>query len=209
MKIKRFILGPIQANCYVACDQSKQEGVVIDPSVFDRKVIDFIQKESSKIKYIFLTHGHFDHVTGAATMARELSAKICLHPADLSIMPVEASGRVHQMGSSFEKFKPDIELEDNQHLKIGALDFTVLHTPGHSPGGVCFYEKSQGILFSGDTVFKNGYGRTDLPGGSEEQLFASIKNKILTLPDEVRIYPGHGEETSLGEERVFFEKFSI
>ena len=205
MKIKRFTLGPIQTNCYVAFDQSKQEGVVIDPSVFDRKVIDFIQKESLKIKYIFLTHGHFDHVTGAATMARELSARICLHPADLSIMPVEASGRVHQMGFSFEKFKLDIELEDGMPFTVGWLNFTIIHTPGHSPGGVCFYEKSQGILFSGDTVFKNGYGRTDLPGGSEGKIFDSIRNKILILPDKVAIYPGHGEETTVGQEKEYFE----
>jgi glyoxylase-like metal-dependent hydrolase (beta-lactamase superfamily II) len=205
MVIKRFIVSSFETNVYIVYDKSTKEGVVIDPSFFDKKVMDFIAEKQLKIKLILLTHGHFDHVTSAAAIKRELNAQICIHPADLAIMPVDKSGRAHQIGYSFEMFEPDIELKDDQRVSVGSLDFIILHTPGHSPGGVCFYSPKEKVLFSGDTIFKNGYGRTDLVGGSEEQLFKSIKEKIFTLPNEVKIFPGHGEETSVADEMAFFE----
>jgi len=227
MVIKRFIVSSFETNVYIVYDKSTKEGIVIDPSFFDKKVMDFIAEKQLKIKLILLTHGHFDHVTSAAAIKRELNAQICIHPADLAIMPVDKSGRARQIGYSFEMFEPDVHLYDGQNIRVGessrfrripklrararsypridSIDFTVLHTPGHSPGGVCFYSPKEKVLFSGDTVFKNGYGRTDLVGGSEEQLFKSIKEKILTLPNEVKIYSGHGEETSVADEMAFFE----
>jgi len=194
MVIKKFVIGPIETNCYLVYD--KKAGILIDPAVFDKQVLEFIKNNQLKIEYILLTHGHFDHISGASDFAKELNAKICLHPDDLSLTQGLARGLGKIWGYNSKFFQPDILLKDGQQFKIGDLDFKVIHTPGHSPGGVSFYFKKEKILFSGDTLFASSYGRTDLPGGDEEKILASIK-KLLKLPPETKVYPGHGEETTV------------
>lgn len=198
MLIRRYILGSIQTNCYLVFD--KKSGILIDPAVFEQKILDFIKKENLKIEYILLTHGHFDHISGAAAFAKKLSAKICLHQDDLLLTRGLARNVGRIWGYKSKSFQPDIFLEDGQKFKVGDLEFEVIHTPGHSEGGVCFYFEKQKVIFSGDTLFAGSYGRTDLPGGDEEKIFESIK-KLLKLPPETKVYPGHGEETKVGEER--------
>jgi len=201
MVVKKFVIGPIETNCYLVYD--KKVGVLIDPAVFDKQVLEFIKSNQLKIEYILLTHGHFDHVSGAADFAKELETKICLHPDDLSLTKGLAKSFGKMWGYDSKSFKPDILLKDGQQFKIGDLDFKVIHTPGHSQGGVSLYFEKQEILFSGDTLFAGSYGRTDLPGGDEEKIFASIK-KLLKLPPETKVYPGHGEETTVHEEIRYY-----
>lgn len=200
MIIQRFIIGPIETNCYLVYDENKKLGILIDPAVFEQKILDFIKKENLKIEYILLTHGHFDHTSGADAFAKKLGAKICLHQDDLLLTRGLARSVGRIWGYKSKSFQPDIFLNDGQKFKVGDLEFEVIHTPGHSEGGVCFYFEKQKVIFSGDTLFAGSYGRTDLPGGDEEKIFESIK-KLLKLPPETKVYPGHGEETKVGEER--------
>lgn len=202
MDIKKFLLGPIETNCYIVYDKKKKAGVNIDPAVFAQEVIDFIKKHDLKIDYILLTHGHFDHLSGAAALAKELNAKICLHPDDLWQLKESSGGIAPMFGYKLEYFEPDILLKDSQKFKVGDLEFKVIHTPGHSPGGVSFYFEKAKVLFSGDTLFAGSYGRTDLPAGDEQEIFKSIK-KLLELPENVKVYPGHGDETTIGDEKIY------
>lgn len=199
MVIKKFVLGSIATNCYVAYDEAKKSGALIDPAVFAPEILDYINDSHLKIDYILLTHGHFDHVSGVADFAKALNAKICLHQDDLSITQGSARGLGKMYGYELKTFKPDIFLKDGQDLRVGDLAFKVIHTPGHSSGGVCFYLQKQKVIFSGDTLFAGSYGRTDLPAGDEEKIFASIE-KLIKLPPETKVYPGHGEETTIEEE---------
>lgn len=201
MIVKKFVIGPIETNCYLVYD--KKAGILIDPAVFESKVLDYIKNNQLKIEYILLTHGHFDHISGVSKFAKELSAKIALHQGDQSLTQGLFRLSAPLFGYRISAFKPDVFLEDGQIMTAGDLEFRVIHTPGHSPGGVNFYLEKQKILFSGDTLFAGSYGRTDLPGGDEEKIFESIK-KLLKLPPETKVYPGHGEETTVGKEITYF-----
>jgi glyoxylase-like metal-dependent hydrolase (beta-lactamase superfamily II) len=204
MKIERFVLGPVQTNTYLVYNENSKEGVIIDPAVYDTEMIRTINEVGLNIKYILITHGHFDHVTGLSELKKQVSAPICMNPADLAIMPIDEKGMVNQVGFSFEAFQPDINLSDNQQLKVGSLNFSVIHTPGHTPGCVCFYFAEEKVLFSGDTLFQSAIGRTDFPLGSYEQIISSITNKLLTLPESANVYPGHGEQTTIRQEKLHF-----
>ncbi|MFA6525495.1 MAG: MBL fold metallo-hydrolase [Patescibacteria group bacterium] len=204
MKIERFVLGPVQTNTYLVYDENSNTGVVIDPAVYDSGMIKAINDRGLQIKYILITHGHFDHVTGLSKLKEQIPVSICIHPADLAIMPKDEKGIVNQIGFSFEAFQPDIELRDNQKIDVGDLKFSVIHTPGHTPGCVCFYLANEKVLFSGDTLFQSAIGRTDFPLGSEDQIMASIINKLFTLPEAVIVYPGHGEKTTIEQEKTHF-----
>lgn len=199
MVIKKFVLGSIATNCYLVYDEAKKSGSLIDPAIFESEILDYINYNHLKIDYILLTHGHFDHISGVADFVKALHSKICLHQDDLSVTRGLATDLGKMYGYELKHFKPDIFLKDGQEFKVGDLVFKVIYTPGHSPGGVSFYFAKQKVIFSGDTLFAGSYGRTDLPGGDEEKIFASIK-KILALPGETKVYPGHGEETTIEEE---------
>lgn len=204
--IERFVVGPLATNTYVVHDGKSGRGVVIDPAFFDERMVTFIRRRALTITHILLTHGHFDHVSGAAAVKKKFGAAIYLHAADTALCRPDTRGRAQQLGISFEAPPIEVMLKGGQRLAVGSLDFTVLHTPGHTPGSVCFYEKSHGVLFSGDTIFQGGYGRTDLPGGSTVQLFESIQKNIFSLPDETLLYPGHGETTSVGEASAYYRE---
>lgn len=201
MVIKKFILGPIKTNCYIVYDDNKEAGVIIDPAIFAQEVIDFVKKQDLKIEYILLTHGHFDHLSGAVAMAKKLGAKICLHQEDIQVIKESVGDLASMFGYKLEYFEPDIFLKDRQEFKVGNLEFKVIHTPGHSPGGVSFYFEKEKVLFPGDTLFADSYGRTDLPGGDEQEIFKSIK-KLLELPEDIKVYPGHGDDTTIGIEKL-------
>jgi len=206
MAIERFVVGPLATNTYVVHDGKSGRGAVVDPAFFDERMATFIRRRALTVTHILLTHGHFDHVSGAAAVKKEFGAAICLHAADAALCRPDGRGRAHQLGVSFEAFPVDAYLKGGEHLAVGTLDFVVIHTPGHTRGSVCFYEKSHGLLFSGDTIFQGGYGRTDLPGGSTAQLFGSIQKNIFSLPRKTVLYPGHGETTSVGEASAYYRE---
>ncbi len=200
-----YVLGPIENNTYLLYDEETKDCVVIDPSFdFDRVLRD-IEKRGLKPREIWLTHGHFDHFVGTGyPAALALGIDAHMHPSDENVF------REYQrsMASAIPFIKdcplPVMDLTDGGTLRVGKYEFTTLLTPGHSPGHCCFYCEEAGWLYSGDLVFWHSYGRTDLPGGSEDALMTSIREKVLTLPDDTLIMPGHNDFTSVRGERMFY-----
>ena len=195
-----FALGPVQTNCFLVFDPKSRECVVIDPAWEGERLADEITQRSLALTSVLVTHAHFDHIGGCAALVARHPAPIYLHPADLPLWSVD--GGASFFGLDIEPLPPPgPAFEDGMHLHSGALDFEVLHLPGHTPGHVGLLESAHGWLFSGDVLFAGSIGRTDLPGGDYVTLMASIRNRLLTLPDATLVYSGHGPETTIGRER--------
>lgn len=182
--LRKLVVGPYQANCYILADKGAREGLVIDPGDEVFRIVKEITQLGIAIQYILITHGHIDHVGGAQELRRITQAPVWIHPLD-------AGG----LG-----FSPDGGLVEGQEIQIGRYRIVVIHTPGHSPGGVCF--QTAGAVFTGDTLFAGSIGRTDFPGGNHHQLIQGVMRKIFSLGDDVRIYPGHGPHTTIGREKL-------
>ena len=200
VNIKKFVAGPIETNTYVIYDD-KKKGVVIDPGFPSQELLYFIKNRKLKIEYILLTHGHFDHVCFVSDLQEVTGAQIAMSEKDLEMMERSHTWVGQSMGYELKYFTPDILLEDKDNLKIGDIILKVIATPGHSSGGLCFYLENEMFLFSGDTIFAGAVGRTDLPFSSEEEICKSIKVKLFILPNEVKVLPGHGRETTIGKEK--------
>ncbi len=195
-----YSLGPVQTNCFLVFDSESRECVVIDPAWEGERLADEIARRGLALKAVLVTHAHFDHIGGCAALVARHPAPIYLHPADLPLWSVE--GGAAYFGLAIEPLPPaGPAFEDGMHLRCGVLDFEVLHLPGHTPGHVGLLEAARGWLFSGDVLFADSIGRTDLPGGDYATLMASIRDRLLTLPDSTVVYSGHGPETTIGRER--------
>ena len=181
--LKRLIVGPYQANCYILAHKETKECLVIDPGGDVHRIVGEVNRNELKVVYILITHGHIDHIGGAEELRRITKAPVWIHPLD-------ASGL---------NFKPDGNLYDGQKIDLGTYRISVLHTPGHSPGGVCFH--APGAVFTGDTLFAGSVGRTDFPGGDHHRLIEGVVKKVFPLGDELRVYPGHGPASTIGRER--------
>ncbi|WP_088186325.1 MBL fold metallo-hydrolase [Desulfosporosinus sp. FKA] len=193
-------VGLMGANCYLfACMESKK-AVLIDPGADGKMIHRWVTDKGLHIDYILLTHGHVDHI-GAVDELRDLlgDVQVGIHSGDAEMLTDGRKNLSSYFGPGIVLKSADFLLEDGQEILVGKERLKVLHTPGHSPGGVCLWS-SEG-LFSGDTLFAGSIGRTDFPGGSMELLIRGIKEKLFTLPDNTRVLPGHGEETSIGEEK--------
>jgi glyoxylase-like metal-dependent hydrolase (beta-lactamase superfamily II) len=201
MILKLLTVGPFASNCYIVGSESSKRGIIIDPGAEAKLILKTVNDLGLTISLIVVTHMHFDHV-GALTPVKEgTGAKFALHEAETEAGLGVFSRMLSSMtGGSFSQLpKPDRLLKDGDTIDIDGLHFTVLHTPGHSPGGISLYGHE--IVFTGDALFNYGIGRTDFPGCSYDQLMDSIQNKLMTLPDETIVYPGHGPSTTIGEER--------
>ena len=203
MIIKNFVEPPIDNNNYLVIDEISKEAVLIDCSAYDENVFLELKKYGAKLKYILLTHGHFDHITGLNEMSE--GVQVLLHNADAEWIS-ELNTYLPMVGMPYmEEPRIDSFIKDNDIIKLGDFEIKVIHTPGHTQGGVCFL--LDGNLFSGDTIFKESVGRCDLPGGDFNQIIKSIENKIFTLPDNTIIYPGHGASTNVKWEREHNQYF--
>jgi hydroxyacylglutathione hydrolase len=193
-------VGITQTNCYVVGCEETHEGAVIDPGGHPNRILKTIEESGLAIRYVLNTHCHFDHMGANAAVVAATGAQLALHPAELPIL--QARGGAAWFGVPVsESPMPDVELEDGQTLEVGTLRFQVLHTPGHSPGGVTFYLEEEGVAFDGDVLFQMGVGRTDLPGGDWDTLVRSIQEVLFTLPDDTVLYSGHGPKTTVGREK--------
>ena len=197
MIIKRLAVGPLQTNCYIVGAENK-EGVIIDPGEAATHILNTVKSLGLKVKYIILTHAHIDHIGALKAIKEATGASVAIHEDEAAVLPFSATSDM--LGLEYPAPEPpDVELHDGDKLQVGELSFTVLHTPGHSPGAICLL--CDGVLFSGDTLFQGGVGRYDFPGGSYDKLMDSLKNTVLKLDDRIKVYPGHGPETDIGSER--------
>jgi hydroxyacylglutathione hydrolase len=198
--IKTLPVGPIQTNCYLIGCSETFEGAVIDPGWDAPTILAAASAAGLTIKYVLNTHAHWDHVSANAAVIEATGAQLAIHPNELPLL--RARGGADQWGVPVRPSpEPDVELTEGQLIQIGELELQVLFTPGHTPGHVSFYEADAGVLFDGDVLFKQGIGRTDLPGGDHHALMHSIRNVLMMLPLETVVYSGHGPPTTIGEER--------
>lgn len=198
MIIKKIVVGTLENNCYIIGDERTREVFIVDPGDEPDRILDFVNEDNLETKFIVCTHAHFDHV-GAINEIKEITkAKIILHKDDLILYKnVEMQGLA--WGFDIEPLtEPDIIVSEGFNIEIGDLRFMVLHTPGHSPGSICLY--GEGILITGDTIFAGSVGRTDLYGGDINQLKKSFK-RLIELPDNTIILPGHGPESTIMKEK--------
>lgn len=196
MKIKKLILGPVQTNCYLVFNDDTKEGIIIDPADSADRIIATVGNLQVKPVGILLTHGHFDHILAADFLNEHYGSSTYIHSeeADLASNPrLNASKSFGMYGTA----KADELAEDGEVLHLAGFSIKVLHTPGHTKGGACYYFEEEQVLFSGDTLFAQSVGRTDLPTGSYGTLIRSIKEKLFTLPEKTLVFPGHGEETTI------------
>lgn len=195
-------VGPLETNCYVIWDAQTRQAAVIDPGGDKQAISDFAASNDLHVEYVLLTHGHPDHCFVAGDLVTEYGTEVCMHESDIE--QVEAGLAVAEMlfydVSGYIPFAPSRLLNDGDVLRLGGSAIEVIHTPGHSPGGLCFVTDAG--VFCGDTVFADSIGRTDFPGGSYPELVASIKLKLLSMKDETPLYPGHGPPTTVGRERA-------
>jgi len=201
MKLKILTLGPVQTNTYILAD-ANNEAVVVDPAWNGAKIADFALESGWQIKEIWLTHAHFDHIGGIAELVAALpkTPPVYLHLDDYDLW--KEDGGAKRFGFYIDPGPEPTPLAHGQILQVGNLAFEVRHTPGHRPGHCVFFCADANILFSGDLLFYRSVGRTDLPGGNWATLEKSIREQIYTLPDSTEVFSGHGEKTSVGDEKT-------
>lgn len=205
INIHTFIVNPFDENTYVIADNETKQCAVIDAGIYSqpeqKNICTFIEENKYTVKYLLNTHGHIDHILGIKFLKDKFNAAFLMHNADLYLIE-KAVEHGSMYGFTVQPPPaPDYLLTDEQILKLGNIDIKVIHIPGHTPGCVAFYIENDDVLFSGDTLFRQSIGRTDLPGGNYHQIIDSIKNKLLTLPDNTKVFPGHGNETSIATEK--------
>lgn len=194
--IKTLKLGPLQTNCYIFYDENSKEAIVIDPAYKDNEILDFISKNKLKVKFIYLTHCHFDHIGGVMWLKEELKLAVATYKEEEENLKDEEINMSKSFTGEIIKIVPDKLFFDNDEFTVGNYLFRVIHTPGHTSGSSSLY--TDGNLFSGDTVFKNSFGRCDLPTGNLMEIRKSI-DKLSNLPPNTVVYPGHGDTTIVGE----------
>lgn len=203
MKIHRFTFNPFQTNCYICHDG--EEAVLVDPSCHTRAeqqaVVDYLVRNGLRLRHLLLTHGHIDHIFGCRFFSDYAEQGFWMHQADVPFLEQAEAQRQFFNVPVEPPPLPEGFLHEGDTLTFGQTTWTVLHTPGHSPGSISFYDAQHKLVIVGDVLFQGSIGRTDLPGGSLPVLMQSIFQKLLPLGDETRVYPGHGPQTTIGQER--------
>jgi len=199
--IKRLTVGPIMANCYIVGCEKTRDAAVIDPGAEAHRIIETLEEASLNAVVILNTHGHFDHVGANRAVKEKTGAPLAIHSLDAPLLKVVVDSAAAWGLSAEPSPAPDRLLADNDTIDVGSMTFTVIHTPGHSPGGIALL--ADGYVFVGDTLFAGSIGRADFPGGDYGTLIRSIKDRLFSLPDDIRVMPGHNEPSTIGHERRF------
>jgi len=201
MLIETIVVGPLGVNCFILGDKQSNEGVVVDPGADCEMILAAVARFGLQVKYIINTHGHFDHVGCNRPVQAQTGAELLIHEKDVALLS-QASRSALSYGLSVEDSPaPSRYLTDGMRLEFGRRSIEVLHTPGHTQGGCSLLLPHEQLVITGDTLFADSVGRTDLPGGSHEQLIASIRAKLMPLADETVVWPGHGPSSTIGRER--------
>jgi hydroxyacylglutathione hydrolase len=208
MQIDRLVLGEYENNSYIVRkDEKTTSCIIIDTGLIAEPLIDFLKKKNLHPAALIITHGHVDHIAGAAMLQKNFTKiKICIHKDDAHMLGDSVSNFSSFLGKKIESSPADVIFEEEGQIEFAGLQFTILHTPGHTPGGICLYNSDEKILFTGDTLFAGSVGRTDFPGYDIEkcfeQLISNIKSKLLVLPDDTTVLPGHGPGSTIGQEKL-------
>ena len=205
MIIQSLTVGPIQANCFILGCEQTQEAVVIDPGDEAKRILSGLQKKALTLKYIINTHGHFDHVGANKALKDMTGAPILIHREDAPML-ANLSASAGMWGMRAEDSPPDQFIKDGDRIVFGQITLEVIHTPGHSPGGISLYTPK--VVFVGDTLFAGSIGRTDFPGGDYDLLISGVRNRLFVLGDDVQVFPGHGPATTIGYEKKYNPFFS-
>ena len=202
IKIGRMVLGACQTNCYFLYREDCKECIVVDPADQGANIYNALKQNGFEVSGILLTHGHFDHIWGTKEL-RELSgAKLYALEAERELLQDAHKNVSSQVGRPYT-VDADVYVKDGEEITLADMTFQVIATPGHTGGGCCYYLKEAGFLISGDTLFQESVGRTDFPTGSMGTLIRSIKEKLFVLPEEISVYPGHGDSTTIGHEKKY------
>jgi len=205
MEIDCLVLGLYETNCYILRrDASAGECVVIDTGLDEHGMVEYLSAKKLNPVAVILTHGHADHIGGVAGIKEKFpQTRVYIHQADVPMLRSPEENLSLLTGVTVESPRPDVLLKDGDIINEARIQLTVLHTPGHSPGGICLYAEAEAKVFSGDALFAESVGRTDFPGGDTTKLLESIRDKLFVLPDVTVVYPGHGPQTSIGNEKKF------
>jgi len=197
-----FPVGLLACNCTILGDEISREGIVVDPGYDIPRILSALAAHQLTVRQILITHAHIDHIAGALELKRITGAPILYNQADLPQLAIMDEQAKWLGVATPEVHPPDHSPADNETVSIRGLEGKILHTPGHTEGSLCLHLPAQNLLLAGDTLFADGVGRTDFPGGNQDKLFASIRERLLPLPDETVVVPGHGPETTLAAERA-------
>ncbi len=202
LKIDQYVVGPVQTNCYFVINTETKEILIVDPGESPKQLAKKIEEGGYSPAAVLLTHGHFDHATGAKELAEHFGISIYAHEAEKAVLESEEKNASWMIGAG-QTFRADLFLKDEQEIDLAGFHIRVLYTPGHTIGGCCYYLPYENVVFSGDTLFCGSVGRTDLPTGNMGQLVRSIQEKLMPLPDVTAVYPGHGDVTTIETERMY------
>ncbi len=191
-------------NCYIIVDEITKEAMVIDPGADADTIIEMLNILEANVKYIYLTHCHGDHIGAVNDLKSRCGGKVLIHRTESNNLNDTAINLTYYIGIAQIDLETDSRIDDEDLIHIGQLEFKVIHTPGHTNGGTCLYCPKEQMLFSGDTLFRGTWGRTDLPTGSLQDIINSITNKLMVLPDDTIVYPGHGKSTKIKEEKPIY-----
>lgn len=202
MKIEKFVLGAVQTNSYLILNEETKEVVIVDPAICPDYLLSHVKSNGYVPKGIILTHGHFDHVMGIEGWLSEYEIPVYLHEDEKEVLANSNLNLSVMIGKYYTYDKVET-LKDGEILELAGFSFKVIHTPGHTQGGCCYYEENEAVLISGDTLFKSSVGRSDFPTGNMSTLVKSIKEKLFVLPDDVMVYPGHNSLTCIADEKMY------
>lgn len=200
MKIIRIPAGIYAANCYIIFDESTRNGIVVDPGGDVDDLLASITENNIQVKHIILTHGHGDHIGGVIGLKTALGASVLIHELDKEMLIDGSKNLSTAMAMGSIEIEPDRLVKDGDIIKVGDLNIEIIHTPGHTLGGICI--KIEDNLITGDTLFAGSIGRTDLLGGDYDTIIKSIKDKLMIYPDDTKVYPGHGPSSTIGKEKI-------